>query len=139
MLAVNRMTEYATLVMVRLAAEPFRAKSANELAAEIPLAPTTLRKLLQMLASQRLLTSRKGRNGGFALARPAAEITLAQVMEAMNDPLVLIPCQESSGSCPLARICTPRPHWMRINQGIRALLENTTLTQMVADDKEGAP
>ncbi|MBF0272153.1 MAG: Rrf2 family transcriptional regulator [Magnetococcales bacterium] len=139
MSAINRMTEYATIVMVRLAAEQSQPISAAGLAAEIPLAPTTLRKLLQVLANRGLLISRKGRNGGFILARPASEINLAQVMDAMNDPLELIPCHNPTSVCTLAHVCKPRPHWMRINQGIRSLLENTTLTQMIAEAKEPAP
>ncbi|MBF0192027.1 MAG: Rrf2 family transcriptional regulator [Magnetococcales bacterium] len=139
MFAINRMTEYATLVMVRLATQPDHPVSATGLAAEIPLAPSTLRKLLHVMTSQGLLISRKGRNGGFLLARPASKITLVQVMEAMHDPLELIPCHDPACVCPLAHVCKPRPHWMRIQQGIRSLLENVTLTQMVSDAQESAP
>lgn len=139
MLTINRMTEYATLVMARFAADPAKPKSATDLAAEIPLAITTLRKLLQILAHHGLLISQKGRKGGFTLARPASEITMAQVLDAMEEPIALTHCSHANGACHLKDVCKPRTHWLRINKGIHSLLDSTTLIQMISDPKEPAP
>ncbi|MBF0296196.1 MAG: Rrf2 family transcriptional regulator [Magnetococcales bacterium] len=139
MFSINRMTEYATLVMARCAADPVTPMNATDLAAEIPLAPTTLRKLLQTLARQGLLISQRGRNGGFVLARPPSEITLAQVMEALDGPMRLTPCSHADMECHLQGVCKPRPHWLRISKEFLALLEATTLAQMVASSNTREP
>ncbi|MBF0340301.1 MAG: Rrf2 family transcriptional regulator [Magnetococcales bacterium] len=133
MLSVNRMTDYATLVLTRLACDPDHPQSAATLGGEIPLATATIRKVLRILASRGLLISRRGRGGGFILARPADQISLAQVLEAMDDPMILTACCHGGSGCPLGGVCQPRPHWLRISQGIRALLEETTLLNLVDD------
>ncbi|MBF0309572.1 MAG: Rrf2 family transcriptional regulator [Magnetococcales bacterium] len=132
MMPINRLTDYATLLMTHLAVEPQTPRRAVELTATIPLAFTTIRKLLQILARQGLLISRKGRHGGFLLARPPAEITLKQVVEAMEGPLALTTCCRSGAECALLEACLPKGHWMRLNGAINALLEETTLEDLLA-------
>lgn len=139
MLSINRMTDYATLMLSRMAEEPHRSMSAAELAAEIPLAHTTIRKLLRILASQGVLISHKGRNGGFRLARPPAEISLAQVMEALDGPMNLTSCSRAMADCPLAQVCRPRNHLQRLGGKILALLEQTTLAELALSTKELSP
>ncbi|MBF0179033.1 MAG: SUF system Fe-S cluster assembly regulator [Magnetococcales bacterium] len=136
MLTINRMTDYATLLMTRFADQPERVFTATEIANGIPLTATTIRKLLRMLAHHGVLISQKGRKGGFRLARPASEISLAQVMEAMEDPLALTYCGQHKAVCSLEHVCQMRPHWHKIGEQIHTLLANTSLSQLVSGRKE---
>ncbi|MBF0284977.1 MAG: Rrf2 family transcriptional regulator [Magnetococcales bacterium] len=136
MITVNRMTDYAALVMTHFALQPERSRTALELGGEVPLPSATLRKLLRILTAQGLLVSQRGRHGGFRLARPPSEINLAQVMEAMDGPLTLTACSHHGGSCSFIGLCAPREHWLRIGQGIRTLLESTSLAQLAGTTLE---
>lgn len=132
MLSIQRLSDYAVLILTRLALEPERARSAASLEKEIPLALATIRKVLRMLALHGVVRSRQGRQGGFILAHSPADITLARILLAMEDPVLLTPCCRSDFICALDEACLSRTHWARIDRSIRALLEETTLAQLIA-------
>lgn len=131
MLAINRLTDYAILIMARMAAHPDQSVQANALADQIILSYATVRKLLKILAHHGLLISSRGPKGGFRLARPPGEISLADVMRAMGGPMELTQCCAGQhAACGLTAHCTLQGHWQRINQGIHALLAATTLAHL---------
>ncbi|MEO5347572.1 MAG: SUF system Fe-S cluster assembly regulator [Magnetococcus sp. YQC-9] len=137
MLNILRLSDYAVLILIHLAQEPERPRSAATLAQEIALPLTTIRKVLRILAQNGIVRARKGVLGGSILAFPAEGISLAQVLIAMEDPVLLTPCCQADFRCTLDTICRSRTHWMRINRSIRAVLEETTLADMVTQpDKE---
>lgn len=137
MLSIHRMSDYAVLILTRLALEPERPRSAASLEQEIPLALATIRKVLRQMAQHGMVRSRQGRQGGFLLARSSANITLAQILIAMEDPVLMTPCCRSDFICALDGVCLSRSHWARIDRQIRILLEKTTLAQLIAErDKE---
>ncbi|MBF0416866.1 MAG: SUF system Fe-S cluster assembly regulator [Magnetococcales bacterium] len=136
MLSIQRLSDYAVLILTCLATEPSRARSAASLKKEIPLPLATIRKVLRILAQHGILRSRQGRQGGFMLTRLSAEISLADILNAMQDPVLLTPCCRSDYICALDANCVSRPHWGRLDQSIRALLESTSLAQMITPPEE---
>ena len=78
-----------------------------------------------------MLASTRGVAGGFALARPAAEITVADIVEAIDGPVALTQCLNHTASdCSLEGHCMVRPHWPLINRTVRAALAAVTLAEI---------
>src|SRR5687768_1145502 len=104
--------------------------SAAELAAETGLPAPTVAKLVSRLTAAGLLRSVRGAKGGLQLARPAAAITLADIVEAVEGPIALAACAHAE--CAIEGCCTVRPHWPMVNQALRGALAGIPLTQLSA-------
>ena len=105
--------------------------SAAQLAAETGLPVPTVQKLVSVLTAAGLLRSTRGVGGGLKLARPAAAITLADIVEAVEGPIALTPCVENGRhDCGMESACTVRPHWGVVNAAMRGALAGVPLTQL---------
>lgn len=105
--------------------------SASQLAHETGLPAPTVQKLVSRLTAAGLLRSSRGVGGGLKLARPAAAISVADIVEAMEGPIALGACvQTSRNDCALESACTVRPHWPLINQAMRGALAGVSLTSL---------
>lgn len=107
--------------------------SAAELAAETGLPVPTVQKLVSRLTAAGLLRSTRGVGGGLKLARPAAAITLADIIEAVEGPIALTQCVDSARSdCSLDACCSVRPHWPIVNAALRGALAQVSLNRLAA-------
>ena len=105
--------------------------SAAQLALETGLPVPTVQKLVSKLTAAGLLRSARGIGGGLKLARPAAAITLADIIEAVEGPIALTPCVDSGRHvCGLEGACAVRPHWGVVNAAMRGALAGVPLTQL---------
>jgi FeS assembly SUF system regulator len=105
--------------------------SAAQLAEETGLPAPTVQKLVSRLTSAGLLRSSRGVGGGLKLARPAAAITLADIVEAVEGPIALTACSEHGRhDCTLEQACGVRPHWGVVNAALRGALAQVPLTQL---------
>ncbi len=130
MLRLSRLTDYAVVVLVRLA-EDDAVQTATALAATTTVPEPTVAKVLKLLAVAGLVTSRRGAHGGYVLARPLGEIAIAEVISAIDGPIALTACVEGSGQeCGSGRFCPVRGRWDRVNDAIHAALAAITLDQM---------
>ncbi|MCP4700097.1 MAG: SUF system Fe-S cluster assembly regulator [Gammaproteobacteria bacterium] len=129
MLRVSKLGDYGTAVMAYLAMEPERARTAAEVADEVRLAVPTVRKLLKILTKADLLCSRQGVKGGYRLARAPREISVAQVIQAIDGKIALTECSDGSKNCVRAASCGFRAHWQKINQAVYAALAGVSLAQ----------
>ena len=102
MLRVTKLTDYATVVLTVLAARPGEVLSATELAEFTGLEPPTVSKVLKPLAQAGLVEGLRGVRGGYRLTRPAIEISLFEVVEAMEGPLALTECSHDHHQCGMA-------------------------------------
>ncbi len=144
MLRVTRLTDYATVVLTVLAAEPDRVLSAVELAERAGLEAPTVSKVLKPLAQAGLLEAFRGAHGGYRLSRPAPQISLIEIVEAMEGPLAMTECSLEDTSCGIAEQCGARANWRRINDVIAAALGEVSLAQLappppVPEAGPGAP
>lgn len=130
MLKLGKLADYATMIMTVLAAEPARALSAHELAARTHVAEPTVAKVLKLLSRGDVVRSERGAHGGYRLARPAARITVADVISAIEGPIALTECSTHKSGCSVESSCSVRGNWRLINKAIRAALEAVTLEQM---------
>ena len=130
MLRVGKLTDYATVVMTHLARASGRLLSANEIATDLGLALPTVSKVLKALLQSGLLVSHRGVKGGYSLARPAEEISVAEIIVAIEGPVSLTECSGSSSTCDQESQCSVRPNWQRINQAVIEALEQVSLAEL---------
>jgi FeS assembly SUF system regulator len=103
--------------------------SAAELAAETGLPVPTVQRLVSKLSAAGLLRSVRGVGGGLQLGRPAAAITVADIVEAVEGPIALTACVDH-GECDFEAGCSMKPHWPIINERLRGALAGITLDQL---------
>lgn len=133
MLRLSKLTDYSTVIMFYMARQPDRVCSAAEAATAVGLTVPTASKILKLLARRGLLVSRRGANGGYILARPPEQISVAQVVEAMEGRFGMTECSAENGFCPQEAACMAREPWQYINRVIRRTLERVTLADMTAN------
>jgi FeS assembly SUF system regulator len=130
MLRIAKLTDYATLLMVRLAREPERCFSAGQLAGELGLPTPTVAKLLKRLLQAQLLASVRGTGGGYSLAHAPRAISVADVVSAIEGPVALTQCAHGQGDCALEKNCATRANWQLIGRALRVALEAVSLADM---------
>lgn len=131
MLRLSKLTDYGTVIMTFMARAEGQVHSAHEIAEHVGIAAPTVSKVLKMLARDELVVSTRGSRGGYVLARPAAAITMAEIISAMEGaPLGLTECSTTPGVCVQERNCSIRTNWQRINQVIVQALEEVSLAEM---------
>jgi FeS assembly SUF system regulator len=130
---LSNMADYAVVVMGAAARRQKRARtSATELAAETHIALPTVQKLVSILSNGGLLRSVRGAGGGIQLSRPAAAITLADIIEAVEGPIALTGCvNEQTCHCLIEADCLVKPHMYVVNNTIRAALADVKLASLV--------
>ena len=133
MLRVTKLTDYATIVLTVLAEGPGRVHSAAGLAERAGLEVPTVSKLLKPLAHAGLVDSFRGSNGGYRLARPAAGISLIEIVEAIEGPVGMTECSGEHSSCELESHCGVRGNWRHINDVVADALRGISLAQMLGD------
>lgn len=127
---LSNLTDYAIVTMSAAARHCGGTRvSAGGLAAETGLPAPTVQKVVSRLTAAGLLRGVRGAGGGLQLARPAAAITVADIVEAVEGPIVLTPCADG-GECGFDHSCAVRPHWPIINTALRGALAGITLTQL---------
>ncbi len=133
---LSSMADYAVVTMTAAARHCGRhgageaRVSAQQLADETGLPVPTVQKLVSKLSAAGLLKSVRGLGGGLKLARPAAAISLADIVEAVEGPIAMAPCSlHGRHDCTLEADCTVRPHWPMVDAALRGALAGVPLTQ----------
>jgi Rrf2 family protein len=137
MLRLTKKADYGLMALKYLAEQPGAgaqspaAQSAKDIAQAYHIPPPLLAKILQTLARAGLLVSHAGTNGGYALARPASEISAFEVIRAIDGPLFITSCITIHGSCDLAGHCTIKEPLRKVNDSIKELLSNITISDLI--------
>ncbi len=95
-----------------------------------------LSKLVIPLRSAKIITSRRGANGGYLLARSPQEITMREIVEALEGDLNPVDCVKSDEACDKAALCASRDVWVALNAQISGFLEGITLASVVDNYKQ---
>lgn len=130
MLRISRLTDYGTVILADLASRDRRHASAAEVADHTGLGLATVQKLLKMLAKSGLVEARRGVHGGYRLARPAKDISAAEVIDALEGPVSLTECSVADRHCEIEALCTVGSAWQRINVAIRRALDEISLADL---------
>jgi len=132
MLRLSKLTDYGTVILAHMARRPDDVYSVADMATALGLAPPTASKVLKTLARRGLVTSRRGSLGGYLLARPPAQISIADVVDAMEGPFGLTECSVASGLCAKEDHCQIRTQWQGLNGIVRQALGGVTLAALSA-------
>ena len=136
---LTHLADYAVVMMTAAARRPAGARlSASELSAETGVPLPTAQKLMGKLAAEGLLSSARGAAGGFALARPASDISLADIVEAVEGPIALTMCSDSNNhECALDSHCAVKPHMGIVGNAVRGALGAVSLEQLSSPAEAG--
>src|ERR1700744_3687036 len=133
-LRLTKKADYGLMALKFLAEQPepgSSAYSAKDIAEAYHIPPQLLAKILQTLAKAGLLVSHAGTNGGYALSRPATEITAFEVIRAIDGPLFITSCITIHGTCDLAGHCTIKEPLRKVNDSIKDLLNGICISDLV--------
>ncbi len=102
--------------------------SASALESQISVSGKYLEKIMRMLSSRNIVTATRGASGGYSLARPPKDITIGEIVRALEEDLEIIECVKSGGKC---KCCPSSVVWKKLYDGINGLLDGMTLEQMI--------
>src|SRR5205085_2362841 len=128
---LSHLADYAVVLMTAAARRPAGARlSATELSGETGVPLPTTQKLMGLLAACGLLSSVRGAGGGFALSKPANEISLADIVEAVEGPIAMSACSDGKFDCALDAHCRVKPHMGIVGLAVRGALGAVSLTEL---------
>ena len=141
---ITAQEEYGLRCLLRLArAGEGRALTIPEIADAERLSAPYVAKLLSVLRQASLITSTRGRTGGYCLARPSSEVRLGEVMRALGEPLFEDPgyCErhagpDTDGTCVHNDGCTLRVIWQTLEQWMRRFLDRVTLADLLQSQEQ---
>jgi Rrf2 family protein len=137
---ISRRTDYGVRVILDLATLPVDGRTATQHIAERQNIPSPfLAKIISQLSLAGLVTTYRGAGGGVALARPPAEISLLQVVEALEGPLHLNRCALQPDACPRREHCAVHDVWVEAQEKLTALLGGTMFDGLVALAEQKLP
>ncbi len=131
MLRITKLTDYAIVILTHCAGEDARQYTARDLADRSRLPRPTVGKVLKTLARAGLVVASRGTKGGYSLAKPPSQISVAEIIEAIEGPLALTECSVAQpGQCEIESCCPVRANWQRISAIVRRALESVSLEVM---------
>jgi len=131
MRSISKRGDYAIRGMVYLASQPSgRVVLVSEIARATDVPPMFLAKIFQQFSKLGLVQSFRGSGGGFLLGRPPEKITLCEIVEAVEGPIMPNRCVLSDGACCRDRVCTVHPVWKRVEKSIIDILSEVTLKDL---------
>jgi FeS assembly SUF system regulator len=130
MLRLSKLADYGSQIMAYMARDGV-VHSASEVASELGMATTTVSKILKMLARKNLVVSVLGAKGGYTLTRHPSEISIAEIIYAMDGPISITECSGTS-TCARESTCSTRNNWLGINHIIHDALNKVNLAEMIA-------
>jgi Rrf2 family protein len=141
MLRLSKKADYALIAMKHLTLHSDRgAASAREIAEQYDIPIELMAKVLQRLVRGGLLASHHGTRGGYLLARGATQISVADVIQAIEGPVNVTACSTEDGQCEQYAKCNVRDPLWRVRERILAALGECTIAELAADvPSEAAP
>jgi FeS assembly SUF system regulator len=132
MFRLNRLTDYAVVVMSQMALRG-ETRSAQQISEDTGVPLPTVAKLLNLLGRAKLVASQRGAAGGYTLCAEPEEISVAQIIQALEGPIALTACVEgATDTCDSESFCPMRGNWNKVNGAIREALTSVTLADMMA-------
>ena len=131
MFRLNKLTDYAIVLMTHIASSPTPSlHPARQLAEGTQLPLATVGKVLRELLDHRLVTSHRGMRGGYALARPAGNISVAEIIGAFEGPIGFTECNTTPGCCDLEPSCSVRYNSGVIGRALQRALQSIRLSDL---------
>lgn len=132
MFRLNRLTDYGVVVMSQMASRD-DLRSAQQISDSTAIPLPTVSKILHALSQAELVIAQRGASGGYRLVRPARDIPVSEVIQALEGPIALTSCVDGADShCEVERLCPMSGGWNKVNTAIRDALNTVTLADMAA-------
>lgn len=133
---ITRQADYALRAMLYLSKlEPTQRAATSQIAQEQHIPPSFLAKIISQLSIAGLIHTSRGARGGVSLARSPEEISILEVVEAIDGPIALNECTHSSGSCPFGEDCPLRPLWCETQSELVERLRRTNFAQFLVQSQ----
>ena len=135
MIRLAKLTDYGIVLMSHMARSPETAlHSARDLSEHTAIPLPTVSKLLKLLSQGNLVQSQRGVRGGYSLIKAPANISISEVVQALEGPVAMTECGEKlePTACSIEHVCRVKPHWQTINLAIKTALQQLTLADMAA-------
>lgn len=136
MLKITRETDYALLIMTHLAKHN-TALSATQIAGDCSLSPAFTSKILKILTQEGLLSSIRGSQGGYLLEKKPQDITLLEILVAIEGPMSINDCVGDHAQCDRSHNCELTPHWALINKILKREFSSISLASLAALPEKG--
>ena len=131
MLRLNRLTDYAILVLGVLHSRQDMLLSSGQIAQTAQLTQATAAKVIKALVAAGLVETHRGTRGGCQLARPVSQISIAEVVEAIEGPIALTACVDGAEEpCSVQQGCFMGGNWNRVNTALRGALLSVSLADL---------
>ena len=129
---ITRQADYALRAMIYLARlEPNQRAATSQIAQEQHIPPSFLAKIISQLSIAGLIHTSRGARGGVSMARTPGEVSILEVVEAIDGPIALNECTAISGSCQFGDNCPMRPIWCDTQAELVEKLRATTFAQVL--------
>jgi len=132
---ITRETDYAIRCVLHLSEEPGKVIMVDAIAKDKKIPKSFLAKILQKLTKAGIVKSYRGVNGGYQLNRPPAEISLLNIIESMEGPVVMNECAINKKVCDRSDYCTVHPVWMNIRKIVERVLSDYNLETLSLNKK----
>ena len=134
MLRLSKKADYALIALKDLASHDGASSSAREIAGRYDIPVELMAKVLQRLAKLGLVASHQGTHGGYHLARPASHISVADVIEAIDGPVLVTACSDIDETCDQYSKCSIRDPLWRLRDRIVQTLAAFTIHELARED-----
>ena len=139
MIKLSRMSDYAVVVLEALSRPDITSLSASQISADVNLPEPTVSKVLKLMAGGGIVTSQRGANGGYTLARTAREITVFDIVSCIEGRLGLTACVDGGDEpCALEAHCAMSGRWDIVNEAVRVAFQGLTLADMINTHRKAA-
>ena len=130
MLRLSKLTDYAVVVLVRLASTP-NVQTSPGIAAATGIPEPTVAKVLKILAASGLVTSQRGARGGYRPVKALSDIPVSAVIAAIDGPIALTACVDGSVTeCESQALCPMKGRWDPVNDAIQQAMNAISLADM---------
>lgn len=128
MLTLSKKVEYGLIALLHMAnLRGSELASAKEIAEQYSIPPELLGKVLQSLARAKLIVSTQGSHGGYQMQRPVERVTLGEVIEAVEGPVLLAQCQEDPAHCGQFHTCNIKEPIQQVHQQLVKFIHGVSL------------
>ncbi|NTU77196.1 MAG: SUF system Fe-S cluster assembly regulator [Alphaproteobacteria bacterium] len=136
---MSKLADYSFILLSQMVSNSRKPWSASDLAAATTLPLPTVAKLMKTLAKGGVVIAHRGATGGYRLARPPAEMTIASIIEAVDGPIALTDCVETvRPDCAVQSLCPMHGGWNKINRTLRGALTSVFLSDLMVFSPEPA-
>ena len=129
MLKVSKLADYSTVIMTHISNVGGK-HSAKDISDSTNISHPTVTKLLKILSKSGMLSSTKGLRGGYELSKSPEDISLLDIINAVEGDIALTECSKSSENCSIASSCCIASKWQSINRVVRDSLSSMNLAKM---------